>query len=153
MAYSLQDRDRFADAVIRDEIRRLNTHLPKNRRTLEDLLKDPSPSVTAVSGHMIRMRKDELDEMLKSLPSEAVTRIRLPIIFLRRRDLGPGAFTIMGDPYEEYAALLLAGSFNGTFEEFKQNRRPATIYKPQVSLLLRKFHSLIVIGFATSIEG
>lgn len=147
----MQERDRFADAVLRDEMRRLNTHLPKNRRTLENLLADPSPSVVSVSGHPIRMKKEELDELSRSLPADSAKRIRLPIIFLRRRDLGPGAFVVFGDPYEEYATRLLTGAIHVTFEEFKkQYQAVGTFYKPEISLLLRRFHSLIVIGFTTS---
>lgn len=149
----MQERDRFADAVLRDEMRRLNTHLPKNRRTLEELLSDPSPSVESVSGHSIRMKKEQLEELSKSLPEDSAKRIRLPIIFLRRRDLGPGAYIVLGDPFEEYATRLLTGAFRGTFEEFKkQNQTVGTIYRPEISLLLRRFHSLIMIGFATSLD-
>ena len=147
----MQERDRFADAVLRDEMRRLNTHLPKNRRTLDELLADPSPSVESVSGHPIRMKKEQLEELSKSLPNDSAKRIRLPIIFLRRRALGPGAYIVLGDPFEEYATRLLTGAFHGTFEEFtKQHQTVATIYRPEISLPLRRFHSLIVIGFATS---
>lgn len=55
------------------------------------------------------MKKDELDELSKSLPGDSAKRILLPIIFLRRRDLGPGAYIILGDPYEDYATRLLTG--------------------------------------------
>ena len=142
------ERDRFTDVVLRDELRRLNSHLPKIRRTLQELLADNSPSVSSVSGDTIRMKPEELKELAASLPDTAPNRVRLPLVLLRRRDLGSGAFTVLGDPYEEYALLLLAGSFDGTFEEFKKRtHRTATIYKPQISRLLRRFHSLIVIGF------
>ncbi|HYY92303.1 MAG TPA: DUF61 family protein [Candidatus Dormibacteraeota bacterium] len=144
----MEDRDRFADAVLRDEIRKLNNHLPKARKTLEELLADPSPSVDSVSGHKIRMRREELDRLASSLPEESSRRIKLPLVLIRRRELGPGAFTVLGDPYEEYAVLLLLGSFKGTFQEFKTQTRPvATFYKPQISQLLSKFHSLISVGF------
>ena len=147
----MQERDRFADAVLRDEMRRLNSHLPTNRRTLEELLADPSPSVESVSGHSIRMKKEQLEELSKSLPENSAKRIRLPIMFLRRRDLGPGAHVVLGDPFEEYATRLLTGGFHGTFEEFKkQHQSVGTFYKPEISLLLRRFHSLVVIGFAAS---
>jgi uncharacterized protein (UPF0216 family) len=150
VAREFQERDRFVDAVFREELRRLNSHLPKNRRSLEDLLADSSPTVTSVSGHLIRMKKEELDDLSKSLPAEAPKRIRLPIVLLRMRDLGIGAFTILGDPYEEFAILLVAGGYNGTFDEFRrQHRDTVTLYKPQVSQLVRRFHSLIIIGFGT----
>lgn len=145
------ERDRFVYAVFREELKRLNSHLPKNRRNLEDLLADHSSTVESISGHSIRMKKEELDELARALPAEAPKRIRLPIVLLRRRDLGTGAFNVLGDPYEEYSILLLSGSLDGTFEDFKR-KRPGivTIYKPQVSDLLRRFHSLIVIGFGNS---
>jgi uncharacterized protein (UPF0216 family) len=151
VAREFQQRDRFVDAVFSEELKRLNSHLPKNRRTLEELLADSSPTVSSVSGHTIRMKREELDELRRSLSAEASKRVRLPIVLLRRRDLGTGAFTILGEPYEEYALLLLAGIFNGTFEDFKTSTRgTATIYKPQISDLLQRFHSLIVIGFGST---
>jgi len=57
----------------------------------------------------------------------------------------------MGDRYEEYAMMLLAGSFQGSFEQFKEQKsEPTVIFKPQISSLLRRFHSLLVLGFGTS---
>jgi len=151
VAHGFPERDRFVDAVFREELKRLNSHLPKNRRTLEDLLADSSPTVASVSGHLIRMKKDELLDLSRSLPAEAPKRIRLPIVLLRRRDLGTGAFTVLGDPYEEYSVLLVISGYNGTFEEFRrQTSGTVTLYKPQVSQLLRRFHSLAVIGFGTA---
>jgi hypothetical protein len=50
--------------------------------------------------------------------------------------------------------LLLADSFQGSFEQFKdQKSEPAVIFKPQVSLLMRRFHSLLVLGFGSSNIG
>jgi uncharacterized protein DUF61 len=147
----LEQRDRFFDALLRDDLRKFNSHLPKNRRTLEELLSDPAPRVQSASGDFIRMKKDELEELSRSLPTEATTRVRLPIVLLRRRDLGLGAFTVMGDSYEEYAILLLAGSVHGSFEQFKEGHlEPALLFKPQISSLMRRFHSLLVLGFGSS---
>jgi Protein of unknown function DUF61 len=147
----LEGRDRFFDALLRDDMRKLNSHLPKNRRTLKELLSDPAPRISAASGDLIRIKKHELEELSRSLPDEASTRLRLPIVLLRRRDLGPGAFTVMGDRYEEYAMLLLAGSFQGSFEQFKEQKSdPALLFMPQIGLLMRRFHSLLVLGFGSS---
>ncbi len=147
----MEQRDRFSDALLRDDMRKLNSHLPKNRRTLKELLSDPAPRVPAASGDLIKMKKPELEELSRSLPAEANTRIRLPMVLLRRRDLGPGAFTIMGDRFEEYAMLLLAGSFRGSFEQFREQKSdPIVLFKPQISLLMRRFHSLLILGFGSS---
>lgn len=147
----MEQRDRFFDALLYDDLRRLNAHLPKNRKTLGELLSESAPGVQAASGHFIRMKKDELEELSRSLPTEASARVKLPIVLLRRGDLGPGAFTVMGDSYEEYSMLLLAGSVHGSFEEYKEEQpEPALIFKPQVSSLMRRFHSLLVLGFGSS---
>lgn len=97
------------------------------------------------------MKRNELEELSRSLPPEAGARVKLPIVLLRRRDLGLGAFTIMGDRFEEYAVLLLADSIRGSFEEYKEQKPElAILFKPQVSSLMRKFHSLLILGFGTS---
>ena len=102
----MEQHDRFFDAMLRDDMRKLNSHLPKNRTTLKELLSDPAPGVTAASGDSIRMKKHELEDLSRSLPTEANTRVKLPIVLLRRRELGPGAFTVLGDRYEEYACCF-----------------------------------------------
>ena len=146
----MQERDRFSDILLRNDLRRLNSHLPKIRKTLRDLLNDPLPRVQSVSGDMIKMRKNELEELTTLLPEDAKDRVRLPIILQRRSDLGTGAFAVFGDPYEEYAVAILSGSAHETFEEYKPKRNgPLILYKPQVSMLLRRFHSLLTIGFGT----
>ncbi|HVH14252.1 MAG TPA: DUF61 family protein [Candidatus Angelobacter sp.] len=143
--------DRFTDELLRDDMKRLNSHLPKSRRTLKELLRDPAPQVLAASGDLIKMKKNELEELSHSLPTELDTRVRLPIVLLRRGDLGPGAFTVMGDRYEEYAMSLLAGSFQGSFEEFREEKSdPVLLFKPQITLLMRRFHSLLALGFGSS---
>ena len=76
-------------------MRRLNAHLPKNRRTLKDLLKEDTPSVPTVDGGRIVMKKSELEELAESLPEEVRDRVKLPLVLLRRTELGPGAFTLL----------------------------------------------------------
>ena len=137
--------------MLRDEMRRLNAHLPTNRQTLTDLLEEDSPAVPSVGGQEIRLRKNELEDLAATLPDEAKESIRLPLVLLRRKELGPGAYTILGDPHEEYAVSLLTGSFRGAFREFREQEPDSTVfYVPQISELLRRFNSLVVIGFGVS---
>lgn len=146
--------DRFTATLLQNDLRRLNSHLPRNRRSLAELLAEQSPSVTSVSGHLIKLKREELLDLCSSIPNLESSKIRLPIIMLRRTDLGPGAFIVLGDLYEAYVVSVLSDSFRGTFNEFtQQNSSAIPIYKPQVSTLLRRFHSLITIGFGTSGAG
>ncbi len=145
------DRDGFFDVMLQNELRKLNTHLPKNRKTIRELLAEEQPSVSTVGGEKANMKKSEVEALSAGLPDELRDKVRLPLVLLRRRELGPGAFTLLGDPNEEYAVSNILGEYNGTLAEFQQSRRSATVfYKPQVSELTRRFHSLIVVGFGLS---
>jgi uncharacterized protein (UPF0216 family) len=145
------DQDRFFDAMLQNELRKLNTHLPKNRKTMRELLTEEQPSVSTVGGENATMKKSELEALSAELPDALRDKIRLPVVLLRRRELGPGAFTLLGDDYEEYALSKILGEYDGTLAEFQRSRQsPTVFYKPQVSELMRRFHSLIVVGFGLS---
>ncbi len=147
----MESKDRFLDAMLREEVRRLNAHLPKSRKTIRELLEEETASVTTVEGSRIVMRRSELEDFRASLPEEARDRVRLPLVLLRRGELGPGAFTLLGDTLDEFALSRIVSGFPGSYEEFKGTRRePNIFYKPQISDLLRRYHSLVVIGFGVS---
>ena len=45
----------------------------------------------------------------------------------------------------------IAKGFTGTYEEFKKKQEKQSLfYKPQVSDLMRRFHSILVIGFGAA---
>lgn len=145
------DRDRILDTMLQDELRKLNRHLPKNRKTVRELLSEDSPEVTTVGGETLQLRKNEVETFSSTLPDDLLDRVKLPLVFLRRRDLGPGAFTLLGDVYEEYALAKLLNDFKGTFADFEESKDPLLVfYKPQVSELIRRFHSLMAVGFGLS---
>ena len=145
------DRDGFFDVMLQNELRKLNTHLPKNRKTIRELLAEEQPSVSTVGGEKANMKKSEVEALSAGLPDALRDKVRLPLVLLRRRELGPGAFTLLGDPNEEYAVSNILGEYNGTLAEFQRSRQsPTVFYKPQVSELTRRFHSLIVVGFGLS---
>lgn len=145
------DQDRFLDTMLQNELQKLNRHLPKNRKTLRELLSEESPEVTTVGGETVRLRKNEIEAFSASLPDNLLDRVKLPLVLLRRRDLGPGAFTLLGDVYEEYTLAKLVNNFEGSFADFKESKDPVLVfYKPQVSELIRRFHSLITVGFGLS---
>ena len=140
--------DRIFDTILQEEVRRLNQHLPKQRRTLAELLKEETPQVSSIDGKNIVMRKEELEKLASIVSRDALEKIRLPIVLIRRSEMGRGAFTVLGDKPEAYTVARALGSFNGDFEEYRRQSGPElVVYKPEVSELTRKYHSLIVIGF------
>jgi len=114
------DRDGFFDVMLQNELRKLNTHLPKNRKTIRELLAEEQPSVSTVGGEKATMKKSEVEALSAGLPDALRDKVRLPLVLLRRRELGPGAFTLLGDPNEEYAVSNILGEYNGTLAEFQQ---------------------------------
>jgi len=149
----MESKDRFVDVMLGEEMRRLNAHLPKKRLLVKDLLNEEAPSVPTVDGGKIAMKKPELEEFAASIPTELQDRVKLPLVLMRRSELGPGAFTLLGDLAEEFALSRIAKGFAGTYEEFKRARgKECLFYKPQVSDLMRRFHSLLVIGFGVPEE-
>ena len=140
--------DRIFDTILQEEVRRLNQHLPKQRRTLAELLKEETPQVSSIDGKSIVMRKEELEKLASIVSRDALEKIRLPIVLIRRSEMGRGAFTVLGDRPEAYTVVRALGSFNGDFEEYRRQSGPElVVYKPEVSELTRKYHSLIVMGF------
>jgi len=94
------------------------------------------------------MRKEELEKLASIVSRDALEKIRLPIVLIRRSEMGRGAFTVLGDKPEAYTVARALGSFNGDFEEYRSQSGPElVVYKPEVSELTRKYHSLIVMGF------
>jgi uncharacterized protein len=145
------DRDGFFDVMLQNEMRKLNAHLPKNRKTIRELLGECEPTVSTVGGEKFSMKKLEVEALSAELPDALLDRVKLPIVLLRRRELGSGAFTLLGDSYEEYALSKVLGDYTGTLTDFQRSKEsPIVFYKPQVSELMRRFHSLIVIGFGLS---
>ncbi len=57
----------------------LNRHLPKKRKTLEELLHEDKPSVINLDGSKHYFDKRELDKMASMIPELEHDRLRLPI--------------------------------------------------------------------------
>ena len=152
MFYSRSPLDRAMDAVLGHELRKLNTHLPKQRRSLSELLKLKDPTVEASDGSSIALTTTDLEELAKIVPVEYRDRLRLPIIILRRMDLGNSIYTVSSEGVEEFTVKKILGLTKDEYYQMYRNREPTFLYRPQVTELLRRFHSLFVIGFGVPKE-
>ncbi len=148
----MEDRyDRIMRRLIKEEVRRINLHLPKYSKSLSELLNEKEPKVEAVDGSLIIMRKNELEELAKIVPKEHHKKFNLPIVVLRRMDLGRGTFTPLGGKIERFTIKKILGLTSLPFDSISQDE-PCHLYRPQVQELLRKFKSLVVIGFGVPEE-
>jgi uncharacterized protein (UPF0216 family) len=139
--------ERTLDALLGRELRNLNAHLPKQRRTLTELLAADNSSVPAVDGSDLVLKKEELKELAGIVPKEYHSTIRLPLIILRRMELGKSVYTVSGCKVEEFTAKKILGRTNAEFHAMHFDNEPLFLYRPDVSELVRRFHSLVVIGF------
>jgi uncharacterized protein (UPF0216 family) len=144
--------ERAIDALLGRELRNLNTHLPKQRRTLSELLRSESPTVEAADGSTIVLRHLELEELAKIVPPEYHDRLRLPIVILRRMELGRSVYTVSGEQVEEFTVKKMLNLTQDSYHEMYKHEETAFLYRPQVTELVSRFHSLIVIGFGVPKE-
>jgi uncharacterized protein (UPF0216 family) len=144
--------DRAFDAILSHEIQKLNTHLPKQRRRMSELLRRTDPTVEAVDGSSILLRTTELEELARLVPKEYQDRLRLPIVVLRRTELGKSTYTVAGEPIEEFTVKKILGVTENDYRGMYTDRAPFFLYRPQVVELLRKYHTLFVIGFGVPRE-
>jgi uncharacterized protein (UPF0216 family) len=138
--------DRTFDTLLTREIRKLNGHLPKQRRTLSELLRSHDPTVDTVDGSSILLRTSELEELAKIVPEPYQARLKLPIIVLRRMEVGKSIYTIAGERIEEFTVKKILGITDLDYHQMYFDLEPSFLYRPQVGELLRRFHSLVVIG-------
>ncbi len=135
------------DAVLGHELRKLNTHLPKQRRSLTELLKLKDPTVEATDGSAIVLKRSELEELARIVPTEYQDRLKLPIIIMRRIDLGRSIYTVSGEGVEEFTVKKISGLTSDEYYQMYRSQEPAYLYRSQVTELLRKFHTIFVIAF------
>jgi len=139
--------DRVFDALIGRELQRINSHLPKKRRSLSELLKVSDPTVEAVDGSSILLKSSELDALAEIVPTEYRDRVKLPFVIIRRMDLGRSAYTVLGDLIEDFTVQKILGNTTDDFHELYKHNQHSFLYRPQLTELLIRFHSLIIIGF------
>jgi uncharacterized protein (UPF0216 family) len=144
--------ERTFDALLSRELRKLNTHLPKQRRNLKELLADENLTIPTVDGSTILMKKSEIEELAKIVPPEYYGNLKLPFIVLRRMELGRSVYTISGDTLEEFTVKKILGRTSVSYHTMYSDHDPLFLYRPDVSELVRRFHSLVVIGFGVPKE-
>ena len=120
-------------------IKKLNAHMPKDRKTLAELLAEEEPCVEAVDGSKIYFKRGDLESLAGIVPRELHYSLRLPIVVVRRLELGKGVYVVYGGKAEKRLVAELLG--------LRRSEGEIYLYKPQVSELLSKLKSLLTIGF------
>jgi uncharacterized protein (UPF0216 family) len=116
------------------------------------LLKETDPTIETVDGASILLKTEELKQLAGMIPERYHDRIRLPILILRRMELGKSVYTVSDEPVEEFAVKKILGLTETDLPDVRRNRQPFFLYRPQVVELLQKYHSLFVMGFSVPRE-
>jgi uncharacterized protein (UPF0216 family) len=138
---------RFLERMIEREIDSANDHLPLRRVPLMDLVDSDSPSFKTRGGEESVFIKEELQLFVDDIPSMHHESIMLPIIILRRRDLGSGIYTVTGCKVELFYIQQLLGYVDLGWDRISDWKIVDRFARPQIQLLRRKLPSTSIIGF------
>ena len=127
------------------EIDNINNHLPKVTVPLKIALNQESPQYVCKDGTKVTMSKKELELISSLIPSIEWPSVKVPIILLRRRDLGIGAYTVAGSLQNLYVVKKLLGE-KTSWWEFKYKDPSFVVYKPMLRTIRRALPSTSVIG-------
>ena len=139
-----------SDSVFREEVRKLNLHLPQIRKSLALLLSEQNPSVEALDGGHIYFKRSDLETLANIIPDTHHGDIKLPIVLLRRIELGKGVHIVSGDSAAKFLIEKLSGLTNKSFDDIGHGTAEVYLYSIQVQDLLNKLGSTVTIGFGIS---
>lgn len=123
--------DKMLQEYLRDELRVLNAHLPRNQKTLAELLREEYPHVVCNDGSTHLFKRKELEYLSSLIDADMQGALPLPILVELGQNQAEAAVVCVGEITEEVISKVLAMPIR-----CKQKR--ITIYKPQLALLRRK---------------
>ncbi|MHA1754031.1 MAG: DUF61 family protein [Candidatus Odinarchaeia archaeon] len=136
--------DKIIRAIWQKEIKTINNHLPKIKKSFKELLEAQSPFIPTRNGGKLYLNKSELIELSKLLNENEKNQLKLPIVFIRRFDLGTGVYSLSGGKNEIDLIRKILKTLN---IESQISYANPYIYKPVLSLIKKRFRTIILIGF------
>lgn len=123
-------------------VKKLNQHLPKNRKPLGRLLSEKEPYVELADGSKHHFKRRDLTRASELVTKGQTEIILLPIVVVRRLEFGKGTYIILGGKAEKQLVRMVL-----ELTESSYSSDELFIYKPQVQKLLKELGSLVTIGF------
>ena len=143
------------DKLLEHEIDTLNDHLPRARIRLIDLLKEENPHFVTRCGDKSVFKVEELEWLSKEVPKKLHDSIRLPIVILRRLDLGQGIHSVSGNKTELFMIHRILGYDDLAWENLSKWSSVEHLARPQVQIIRKKLPSTTTLGivFTTTRES
>ena len=139
--------DKILDLIWSLDIEKMNDHLPTERKTLIDLLKEEKPFVSTKKNQIHKIKQKDLELVCAIVPESEGSRIKLPIILLRRTGLEKGIFSISGTKNELFFIFKIVGRTDKTHNAFMLEDHQPYIWKPEAFTAVRKASSIVIIGY------
>jgi uncharacterized protein (UPF0216 family) len=144
----------FIERMIERDIDTANEHLPRDKIPLSELLESENPHYVTRDGQVSVFRQEELDRLEKEIPSQFHSDIRLPIVVVRRMDLGRGMYTIAGEKQDLFMVQKVVQEVVGQVDlewgDFHSWKPVEQLVRPEVQVLRRELPSTTCLGFALS---
>lgn len=142
---------RFIERMIENEVDASNDHLPARRVLLSELTQSSSPSFDTRGGESSHFLKHEIELLTEEIPTKHWEEFMLPIVILRRMDLGTGIFTVAGSKPELFLIHKMLDQDSLHWDDLVSWRPIDHLARPQVQLIRRKLPSTTSLGFTTSV--
>jgi len=134
---------------LKREIESVNLHLPKTRVSLEEALQGKNFYMSREDVELY-INEKEIEILSKFCPEIKYKDVFLPILVIRRRDLGKGVYVISGDLIEQFLVVKALKKYDKTWDDFRKNPLPTNalfLYKPDLIEIRKTLPTAIVIGF------
>jgi len=131
------------------EIDQINTHLPSKPINLSILDGLKTQGYKSRDGNFTHFSTNEINQIKNMIPKDFWKHVQLPIIILRRRDLGTGAFTIGGTEENSYVIEKILDDNLSNYLIWKNTEKNQKIlYRPDISIVRKFFPTTTVLGFS-----
>ncbi len=142
---------KFIDKVIENELSHLNDHVPVEFRNIETILKNKLFHFKLKDSSYHYISESEFKEFISLIPDKFYRYVSLPIVFLRRIDLGSGAYTVSGSKYNVLSVKIVLGEISTeNYSEYlkKIDSSSFVLYKPHIMQFRKMFRTLSIIAFS-----
>jgi uncharacterized protein len=116
-----------ADRLLKKQIFSLNRHLPRQRKTIQELLGEDRPHVVGADGTRHRFKRDELQRIASIIPEKDQDRLKLPI-YLEIESQTSGS-RVVGELELKVICHIL---------ELENCRREMYIYRPDIKSIRKE---------------
>ncbi len=106
-----------------------------------------TPAYETRAGERSTFIKSELEMIANEVPQKYHDDICLPIVILRRIDLGQGIYTLTGNKIVLFMIHRLLGYVDLIWKEVSDWKPVNIIARPQVQMIRRRLPSTTCIGF------